>query len=147
MIRPQFTEQRLDRSRVEISDDVLQERIARVRPLVLIDGEISMFDIPNLRTTAFTWSPSNEREIPRFEIGVIEVARTFTHHECTGYHGLLKPTIAEVLAQLPNDPSINAFYLDTDSMVICDDGEGWIITCHWLKTTPSLITKGADDVA
>ncbi|PZR63208.1 MAG: hypothetical protein DI537_51950, partial [Stutzerimonas stutzeri] len=64
-----------------------------------------------------------------------EVIRTATQHSC-GYHAFFKPSIAEVLAQMPDDPTITAFYLDTDSVVVLYDGEGHLCNCHWLSNKP-----------
>ena len=140
MVRAQWTNERLDRAKLEISEEELQKRIARVEPLILKDGELFQFDIPDLHKVAYTWSPKNLVEIDSYDVAVVELTRTFTHNSC-GYHGFVKPSLDDVLAQLPNDPEINAFYLDIDSAVILHDGEGHLITCHWLKTSPSLVDR------
>jgi hypothetical protein len=131
MIRPQWTSEKFDPSLLVIADEVLAERLARVTPLILKDGRLYTFDLPDPRNTAFTWEPMNLAPVDEMA-GYYEVVRTATQHGC-GYHAFFKPSLAEVLAQMPNDPSINAFYLDGDSVVVLDGGAGHLCNCHWLS--------------
>lgn len=125
----EFLDTKLDRTLLVISDEVLQERMARVTPLIFRDGELHTFDIPDLRNTAFTWEPKN---LVKATHPYTEAAVTKTQHSC-GYYGFFKPSIAEVLAQLPDDPTITAFYLDSSDVVVLWDGEGHLAPCHWLR--------------
>lgn len=150
-VLPQYTDEELDRSRLEISDAVLAERLARVTPLYLKGDRLWRFKtLPDARTTAFAWGPEDDDLIlvdPRYDHDeqksfddYREVSRGSTHHTC-GYHAFVKPTIAEVLAQLPDDDRITAFYLDLDSARILYDGEGHIINVYWLSDKPETIEE------
>lgn len=128
-----FSSYRLIRSALEISDLMLAERLSKVRPLILSDGEHFLFDLPDPRNTAFTWAPVNVRPAKKHRA----VSKFRTLHSC-GFYGFFKPSIAEVLAQLPDDTRISAFCLDVSTIEILFDGEGHSCVCHWLaeaKTT------------
>lgn len=81
-----------------ISDDVLAERLTRMQPIIAKEGKLFSILQPHPRNQAFTWSPRLDREI----MGLEEFARFEADHTC-GYHGLFKPSIAEVLAQIPEE--------------------------------------------
>jgi len=157
MTLPQWTREELDRDRLVISDEDLAERLSRVTPLLLRNGELYRFkELPHPRKIAFTWGPEDDNLVlvqERYDDKTynvidwfIEVSRGQTHHSC-GYHGFVKPTIAEVLAQLPDDPKITAFYLDIDSTRILYDGEGHIINVFWLTNLPETIEEKAERFA
>jgi hypothetical protein len=112
---------------IQIDDDLLQERLARVEPLVQKDNGIWRIRPVDLRRTAFTWSPEliSEAKVIR------EIAVTPTYHSC-GYYGFFKPDVAEVLAQLPDDPEINGFVIDIGTVKVCSCGTGQIARTRWL---------------
>jgi hypothetical protein len=129
VIRPQYTHEKLDREMIKLPVDMLEERLARVCPLILREGRLYDFTIAGLNEH-YTYDPAGMVEVPD-ERDYFEVTRTATQHSC-GHHVFFKPSIAEVLAQLPPDPNITAFYLDTATVVVLDQGEGHLCTCHWL---------------
>lgn len=96
----------------EISDERLAELMKRIRPVVRRKGELREIRIPNPRTTAFTWDPA----LLGYADGLTVVARTTTRH-LFGAPALFKPSIAEVLAQLPEDnDAIVAFCIDEQDL-------------------------------
>jgi hypothetical protein len=156
----QWSAEELDADRLKIDRDVLLERSRRIEPLIFRDGQLYHFDydredIKFLTGIAYTWDPKNlvavKDKTERDEDGCyiaeasewyLEVARGSTHHSC-GYHGLVKPTISEVLAQMPDNPRITAFYLDTSTARILYDGEGHIINVFWLTNISETIADKA----
>lgn len=121
---------RHDPDAIAITDDVLAERLARFTPLVMKDGTASRFDLPDLRRTAYTWEPKNLQAVEIIE----DIMTSPTHHGC-GYYGFFKPSIAEVLAQVPADlpARANAFYLDDSQILIARCGGGQLARAHWVK--------------
>ena len=84
--------------------DVPRERIIelakRIKPLYVFNRvpgicfikPVDPFDI------AYTWAPEREAVAPEMPI-----LRDITTYHTFGYYGFFKPTIAEVLAQIPDD--------------------------------------------
>jgi hypothetical protein len=66
--------------------------------------------VPDPRDVAFDWDPKRLHPVT-FE----PLLAVYTDHLC-GYYGFPKPSIAEVLAQLPDDlpEGANAFCIDND---------------------------------
>ena len=136
MTIPQWTREEFDPSRIKIADDVLAERAARITPLIYRDDELYRFDPPeNLRGLYLAADNLEQLDSMERSDWYVEVGRGYTHHGC-GYYGIFKPSIAEVLAQLPDDPDITAFYLDTRSVRILDEGRGHICNVFWLTNKP-----------
>lgn len=89
----------------EISDERLAQLHARIKPVVRgarrsngaawHDGLFYIQDV-DLRGESFTWDPT----LTESAEGLRELARIETTHTC-GYYGFFKPSIAEVLAQIP----------------------------------------------
>ncbi len=80
----------------KIEDCRLEELAARIKPLVINGGELFYIEPCDLRNTAFPWSP-------KFTVQAKDIichARITTLHTF-GYQGFFKPSIAEVLAQIP----------------------------------------------
>jgi hypothetical protein len=105
----------------EISDDSLRENLSRLRPLVQRGQKFYEVELPDLRGTALTWEPKLIREVEFHPL-----VHTETDHTC-GYHGFFKPSIAEVLAQVPDDlpPEVNAFCILTEQTIgIYETGTG-----------------------
>ncbi len=105
----------------DISEEALQALVKRFTPLFRDEeGVIWKMKLPHLRNSAYTWDPDLTEKV-EFET----VAEERTDHY-TGYVGFFKPSIAEVLSQLPADlpEECNAFYTDTDSALIYSDGNG-----------------------
>lgn len=78
------------------TDAELKALVVKTQPLVRQGDQLWMIRLPDLRNVAFTWSPVCT-ESP---VGLVEVARITTLHGY-GYYGFFKPSIAEVLCQIP----------------------------------------------
>lgn len=76
-----------------------REILDRVQPLVWVDGQLCTFDLPDLVKMSFLWDPKNPQPYGH----PLEAARTVQTLHTFGYCGLFKPSIAEVLCQLPDD--------------------------------------------
>jgi hypothetical protein len=79
----------------EISDSVLRELAEEMKPLRRKEGELFYVEAHNLRDTAFTWVDCADKAE-----GLEEVGRIPTLH-VWGHYSLFKPSVGEVLAQLP----------------------------------------------
>ncbi len=129
----EFSRINFDRERTKITEEELTARLRRVKPLVLRNDRLYRFKIPDLRRTAFTWEPTF---LKRYRADIMPLQVTQTHHSCA-YYGFFKPSIAEVMAQLPDDPLINGVFLDLETIQVCADGEGHLVDAHWFhRRTP-----------
>lgn len=73
----------------------IEFRAQMIKPI--INGKI--VDIADLVSTAYTWDPKfKEEELPELE--TLTEIRTYHGY---GYYGLFKPSVAEVLAQIPGN--------------------------------------------
>ena len=117
----------------KIDDSTLSKLMERFTPLVFKGDEVWTIEIPDLRKTAFTWSPKLVKEI-KFEV----LHTISTNHGC-GYHAFFKPSIAEVLACLSNHPEIlndddvNSFVIDMQHIDIHRSGSGHIAKTYFGK--------------
>lgn len=108
----------------DIDDETLNRLKETYIPLVLRDGKYFRMEIPDLRKSAFLWGPKLLDEVK-----FIPIYERFTDHYCA-YHMMVKPSIAEVFANIQNDekvvgnPEINAFCLPMDHAMIYDTGNG-----------------------
>jgi hypothetical protein len=109
----------------KLSDEQIAERLKFVQPVARF-GEtkhLSTIVPVDPRSVAFTWSPVQAEPLK----DAFEVARIETYHLC-GYIALFKPSIDEVLAQIP--PHLYAYckYFETlshDDVVACfNQGDG-----------------------
>lgn len=128
----------------EITDEELQRLVERIRPMVIKDGIPYLINEPNLRNIAFTWSPDLAEQAP---VSYRPYEQIYTLHEW-GYYGCFKPSIAEVLAQIPedclDDDSIVAFTTegphdatDLNNARICTDaGYHCAVTTLWWQRRP-----------
>lgn len=74
----------------------LKELAARIVPLVERDGALWYIEPVDLTNVAFSWDPKLVRKAEGLTpIGLIRTLHTY------GYYGMFKPSIAEVLAQIP----------------------------------------------
>jgi hypothetical protein len=80
----------------EISDTKLNELIKNIVPVIRRGNELYNIKITDLRNISYTWDPILTDTYKNLK----EVARIKTDHYC-GYYALFKPSIAEVLAQIP----------------------------------------------
>lgn len=94
----------------KISNEVLEERYARIKPLVKRDGKLYTITKPDLRNQSFIWDPKLEQEVSG---GLKEVVKVKTLHTY-GHYSLFKPSVAEVLAQIPDYllDKVVAFHID-----------------------------------
>jgi hypothetical protein len=85
-----------------LTDERLAELAARIVPVLRNDDEdepvLRYITVPDLRKVAFTWSPKYGEPAG----GLVEMARIFTYHTYAA-SVFFKPTIAEVLAQIPDE--------------------------------------------
>lgn len=118
----------------EITDARLTELLSRFTPLYRAAAHEPVQRIVTVdpRKFAFTWADRLPDEV-EFEF----VGHSSTDHLC-GYHAFFKPSVAEVLAQLPEEfePSrgsgVNAFYIDMDEPLgIYSSGSGHRAKTIW----------------
>lgn len=105
----------------KISDEVLAERLKRFQPIVVKDGHTWAIETPDLRHTAYTWDPKLLHPV-----SFAPLTGLWTDHNC-GYHAFFKPSIAEVLAQIPEflDERANAFCIAPEQLIgIYESGSG-----------------------
>lgn len=97
----------------DITDERVAEMLKTITPLVrksnsYVKENVYYTDLvkplhritlpTNLRGTAFTWDPEFLDEVD--ESTLVRIKLVGTYHT-TGYHGVCKPSIVEVLAQIP----------------------------------------------
>ena len=89
-----------------ISDEELMRRYLKIKPVAEI-GDVKYwlrnYSISDMRNTSFFWTLVPDKREP-----VGESLSKHTHYDfqCLhtfGYHGFFKPSVAEVLAQIPED--------------------------------------------
>lgn len=104
----------------EITDERLQELMLRFTPLVKRGDLLHRIEVPDLRNVAYTWDPVLLEPTP-----FVAMVECKLDHYC-GYHALFKPSIAEVLAQLPADlpAECNAFWTDIEQIDIYQECNG-----------------------
>lgn len=84
---------------LKISAEEADHRLKSISPLVRgEDGLLYTIVIPELFKTAFTMGPELSEKVDANSLSLISCFHTY--HTC-GYHMFFKPTIAEVLAQIP----------------------------------------------
>jgi len=89
----------------EITDEELRTRYERIKPIVEIEGKKYLLrNFADLRNVSYIWNVHQDK---REEINIDEYIALEEHDfECIheyGYYGFFKPSIAEVLAQIPSD--------------------------------------------
>lgn len=89
---------------MNITQERAEELAKRIHPLVRNDGLLHYIEMPDLFKTAFKWKPTFKGQVDANKVKLIGVIPTF--HGC-GYIGMFKPSVAEVLAQIPS------FYVDS----------------------------------
>ncbi len=109
----------------KLTDEQIAERLKFVQPVARFGETKHLSTIVPVepRSVAFTWDPQQAEPLT----DAFEVARIETHHTC-GYIALFKPTIEEVLAQIPPHLWSYTKYFETlkhDDVVACyNDGDG-----------------------
>jgi hypothetical protein len=99
----------------EITDEKIELLLQKIHPLVLQDGRLMRIEPVHPRDVAFTWDPVVTEPATNVE----ELVKIRTLHTY-GYYGFFKPSIAEVLAQIPEE---------------------------WLERTIAFSTQGPNDAA
>jgi len=83
----------------KISDEELSRLSSRIKAVVNFPGKGKCYIEPvGLRDTAFTWSPK-----PAEKAKGLKPLRDIRTYHTWGYYGLFKPSIAEVIAQIPKE--------------------------------------------
>lgn len=80
----------------KVSESIIRERAERIKPVVRFKGVPHYIEPVDLFTTAFTWDPKAAGRAD----GLIPLADITTYHTY-GYYAFFKPSIAEVVAQIP----------------------------------------------
>lgn len=73
-----------------------------------VHGDLYYIQDVDLRTVAFTWDPKPMTKA----VGLMELDQIITKHTY-GFHGFFKPSIAEVLSQIPNEYLNDAVAFET----------------------------------
>ena len=82
----------------QITDERLAELAERIKPVIRKNDVLYSIKPVDLRKIAFIWDPTEDGEAPALEsIGEIR-----TYHKF-GHPGFFKPSIAEVLAMIPDE--------------------------------------------
>ena len=100
-----------------ISDERLAELVARIRPVVRQDDQLFYIKPVDPRKIAFTWDPKLDGRAHRLA-RLVSVRTLHTY----GYYGMFKPSIAECLAQMPEEIADNAVAFEiTESPSTAED--------------------------
>lgn len=81
-----------------LSEVEIRKRAERIKPVVEKLGKLHYIKAVDLFKIAYTWN-AKETEIAE---GLVELRRIRSHHGC-GHYALFKPSISEVLRQVPDD--------------------------------------------
>ena len=73
------------------------------------DGEFYFLKDVHPRKVAFSWDPTPDTKA----VGLIELDSISTYHTY-GYHGFFKPSVAEVISQIPEEYLETAVAFETD---------------------------------
>lgn len=96
----------------KISQEVLLELYSRIKPIVTIDGKkywLREFTLKELTDISYIFKMhEDKRQLVDLDLIVVRENKDFECIHEYGYHGLFKPSIAEVLAQI--DPLDTEFY-------------------------------------
>jgi len=93
----------------DITDAQLEALYDLTKPLVKDGKDLYYIRKPDLRNVAFPWDP----KLTWKATGLHKVRTIRTLHEY-GYYGMFKPSVAEVLAQIPKSliGRVQAFYVE-----------------------------------
>ncbi len=137
MTIPKITNERIaDTGETEESSAEMDAQIAEllktIRPIILRDGIPHVCDPVDPRGVSFTWDPKNLVPAPFVTAcGTIRTLHTF------GHYMLFKPSIAEVLAQIPDPTGIVGFSIvgPTDAIDLNRESEALNAGFHAATTT------------
>lgn len=82
----------------EISDERLNELAGRIKPVIEFNGVKHYIKPCHLRTTAYTWDAKKRAPAP-----ALKPIREIRTYHTWGHYSMFKPSIAEVIAQIPAD--------------------------------------------
>ena len=90
----------------QITDEELMRRYLKIKPIAEVSNGkywLKNYSIDEMRNKSYFWSLFDDRREP-----VGKILDSHGHHDfqCLhpfGYHGFFKPSVAEVLAQIPED--------------------------------------------
>lgn len=115
----------------QLPDNELKRRLTFITPIVTDEEDKKtrplLTQSVDFWRTAFMWSPQLGDPIDLKATTLWDVARIETHHTC-GYIGLFKPSLGEVLSQIPEDLVEDITHFETlmsDDVVACyQNGDG-----------------------
>ena len=81
----------------KVPKEIIIELSKIIRPVVEKGGRLYYIEPVDLFNTAYAWSPKLAEEATDLSVG-----STITTYHSYSYYGFFKPTIAEVLSQLPH---------------------------------------------
>jgi hypothetical protein len=82
----------------KLSEEELEKRAQTIKPVIRFDGTLHYIEDVHLSNVSHIWSPV-KKDVAS---GLLPVTNVVTYHTY-GYCGLFKPSIAEVLAQVPEE--------------------------------------------
>lgn len=123
-----------ERPNLEIEEERLNELFSTIKPVIRVGDENKLFYIEDvhLRNNSFLWSP--KATIEAAGLVPFKVIKTF-HVFSTAV--LFKPSIAEVLAQIPQKYVNKCVAFETSDNVSIDSKT----SCHIADTTLYMIAK------
>lgn len=107
----------------EITAERLDELAGKIKPIMNKDGVLHHVHPASLTKSSFIWDPVWGKRVKE---DIWEHARIETYHSC-GYIALFKPSVEEVLAQIPEHltKEVDYFQLLTEDTVACfSQGDG-----------------------
>ena len=90
----------------QITDEELMRRYLKIKPIAEVgNGKywLKNYSIDEMRNKSYFWHLFEDKREP---VGEALYCHDYHEFECLhsfGYHGLFKPSVAEVLAQIPED--------------------------------------------
>jgi hypothetical protein len=107
----------------KITDERLTELLIRIKVVHHFEKELYYIKPVDPRRIAFTWDPIKDGEAKGLKI----LKQIYTYHDY-GHPALFKPSIAEVLAQIPEDVIDEVVAFETQ-YVDFDEGNDCHIAC------------------
>lgn len=93
----------------KLSQEELEQRYKNIKPLIMKDGNLYYIERPECLTSmSFLWNPRLKERVQDLEsVTTIKTLHTY------GHYALFKPSVKEVLAQIPDNllGTVCAFYL------------------------------------
>lgn len=117
----------------EISNEELLARYSRIKPIVEVGGVkyfLREFTEKELTGRAYTWEAEEGKTEPvDMDDFIFTEERDFECIHAYGYHGFFKPSIAEVLAQIPERevPVVDAFEIIEEPKTASDFSKNKIV--------------------